>query len=247
MSALADPLVLITLFVVVLAAAVIQGTMGFGLGLIAVPFLGLLLPHRMPQLLLLISLPLLAGVFVRERRQLDAQSVPWLLGGRLAGVLPGVVLVRWLDPGGLRITLGILTLGAVALISQRRIRLPRSPAGLVATGLASGLMATTAGLGGPPLVLLYADDALARLRATVAAVFLVGNAVALASFAAVGRLGVEDALLAAVLLPAVGIGLWGSSRLIDRVRGPVARRAVLSMIAAAAMVVIARGLGVGSA
>ena len=102
-------------------------------------------------------------------------------------------------------------------------------------------MGTAAGIGGPPLVLRYVDESPARLRATVAAVFLVGNAVAVVGYVAVGRVSVEDVLLAGAMLPAMLLGLMASRPLVRRIAVPTARKVVLGLLAAAGVAVLAQG------
>ena len=228
--------------IAVFLGALTQAILGTGLGLVAVPLLGLLFPARMPQVLLLVSLPLLAGVLHREHGELDREGLPWLILGRLAGIPPGIALVSWANVAALQVTFGILTLVGLFLILQRRFHVQRTAGGFTGTGVASGVMATTAGLGGPPLILLYANSSTVTLRATIAAVFLLGNTASVGAFAIVGRLHLADLALAVILLPGVGSGLWLSTRLIGRIQREPLRLAVLVAVILAALLVIMQGV-----
>jgi uncharacterized protein len=73
----------------VLLAAFVQGSIGFGFGLIFAPMLGLLAPGLLPVCLLLM-LPLNFMVAWRERKALDVRSSLWIPAGRVVGTLGGL-------------------------------------------------------------------------------------------------------------------------------------------------------------
>src|SRR3546814_15753694 len=64
----------------------------------------------------------------------------------------------------------------------------RPPTQLVA-GVVSGVTGTAAGIGGPPLALLYQHRPGSTIRSTLAAAFLVGTALSLATLAVAGEFG----------------------------------------------------------
>jgi uncharacterized protein len=69
----------------------------------------------------------------------------------------------------------------------------------VAAGVVSGFTGTAAGLGGPPLALLYRASGSEKLRPTLAGVWLVGSLPALGALALAGSLTVEQVVAGGVL------------------------------------------------
>ena len=85
----------------VLVGACIQGSLGFGLGLVAAPVLVMLDTSLVPSVVLGIGVPLTYLVAWRERRSLDLRRVSWAMAGRVPGTAIGSVAVlalseRWL-------------------------------------------------------------------------------------------------------------------------------------------------------
>ena len=84
---------------------------------------------------------------------------------------------------------------------------PVTRSALFSAGIASGFMATAAGLGGPPVALVYQRAPGLRLRGTLAAYFIVGTVISLGALALAGRFGAEEFRLSAFLVPGTVLGL----------------------------------------
>jgi uncharacterized membrane protein YfcA len=113
---------------------------------------------------------------------------------------------------------------------------------LVGAGLASGFMGTVAGIGGPPIALVYQRAGGPTLRATLARYFLVGTFVSLPTLVVVGVLGLDELALALVLLPGVAVGFSLSRPLVHRVDKRSIRPLVLLISGASALAVLVREL-----
>ena len=81
---------------------------------------------------------------------------------------------------------------------------------LFGAGAASGFMATAAGLGGPPVALVYQRAPGLRLRGTLAAYFIVGTVISLVALAWAGRFGAEEMRLSVFLIPGTVLGYFMS-------------------------------------
>jgi uncharacterized membrane protein YfcA len=113
---------------------------------------------------------------------------------------------------------------------------------LLAAGVVSGLMGTTAALGGPAVAVLYQHERGPLVRSTLATYFLIGAAMSMIALALVGRLGPREAALAVGLLPGIAAGFWLSrwtSRWLD---GGYTRVAVLLIAALAGLGSVLHGL-----
>jgi uncharacterized protein len=231
-------IVLLGVTVVMAASAALQGAVGFGLGLIAIPFLVYLDLRFVPGPLLVAALTLHLLVLRRDRGGVDPSGLSWLLGGRLVGTLPAAVLLASLPLENLKLLLGGVVLAGAVMGALHAAPNPRGAA-LFGAGAASGFMATAAGLGGPPVALLYQHAPGQRLRGTLAAYFIIGTFVSLMALAMVGRFGGEELRLSSFLIPGTVLGYLVSHPAAAYLDGGYTRAAVLAVSALAAVSVIA--------
>lgn len=219
------------------ASAALQGAVGFGLGLIAIPFLIYLDVRFVPGPLLMAALTLHIFVLRRDRSAVDSSGLLFLLAGRLMGTLPAAALLAMLPVERMKILLAIIVL-AGAVIGTLRKPPERTRTALATAGFASGFMATAAGLGGPAVAHIYQHAPGRRLRGTLAAYFFVGTIVSLAALAAVGRFGNEELRLSAFLIPGTVLGYFLSGPAAAYLDGGYTRTAVLTVSALTAVSVI---------
>ena len=222
---------------VMTASAMLQGAVGFGLGMVAIPFLIYLDIRFVPGPLLMAALTLHMLVLRRDRSGVDKSGLAMLLTGRVLGTIPAAILLASLPLDGMKILIaGIVIAGAVMALLH-----PGGPATrgvLFGAGTASGFMATAAGLGGPPVALVYQREPGLRLRGTLAAYFIVGTVVSLVALAWAGRFGREEIGLSAFLIPGTVMGYLMSRRAAAYLDSGRTRAAVLTVSALSAVSVI---------
>jgi uncharacterized protein len=229
---------MIAITAVMAASALLQGAVGFGLGLIAIPVLIYLDLRFVPGPLLVAALTLHMLVLRRDRSHVDSSGLAWLLGGRLLGTIPAALLLAWLPLEGMRLMLGFVVLAGAGMGALQTGGSPTRIT-LFGAGTASGFMATAAGLGGPPVALIYQNVPGRRLRGTLAAYFIIGTIVSLLALAAVGRFAREEVRLSFFLIPGTVIGYLLSHRAAKFLDAGYTRTAVLVVSALAAVSVIA--------
>jgi uncharacterized membrane protein YfcA len=218
-------------------SALLQGAVGFGLGLIAIPFLLYLDLRYVPGPLLVAALTLHVLVLQRDRSGVDKSGLTMLLSGRVLGTIPAAILLAYLPLDSMKILIaGVVLAGAVmgALHSGGH----PTPVVLFSAGTASGFMATAAGLGGPPVALVYQRETGVRLRGTLAAYFIVGTVLSLGALTWAGRFGSEEIRLSAVLIPGTVLGYFLSRPAAAYLDSGRTRIAVLIVSALAAVSVI---------
>jgi uncharacterized membrane protein YfcA len=225
----------------VATGAAIQGAIGFGFALVAVPVLALVEPGSVPVTVLALSLPMTVGMAVRERAHADRSGFGWLIVGRVVGTAVGIAILASVSPDGVSVVIGVALLLAVAW-SLRGAEVVPTPISSVAVGAVSGAMGTTSAIGGPALAVLYQRRPGPELRSTLAAVFVVGSLISLAALIAAGEVHVGELVLAAALLPALVGGLVLGGIVSRRLDGPWLRPAVLAFAAAAGALIVGRGL-----
>lgn len=227
--------------VVVAVGASIQGTLGFGLGLIGAPVLALLDPALVPGPLLFAVLPLTVLVALRERGDLDLHGVRWALLGRVPGTVLGALAVAVLSKTALALMVGGVVLVAVVL-SVAGWHLRPTSRTLATAGAASGFMGTATSIGGPPMAMVYQRHTGPEMRASLAAYFMVGGALSLAMLAVSGEFRGEELRAGLVLLPGVLVGYVGSGVLATFLDRGHTRPAVLGFSALSAITLILREL-----
>lgn len=222
---------------VMTVSAILQGAVGFGLGLIAIPFLIHLDLRFVPGPLLVAALTLHMLVLRRDRSGVDRSGLLMLLSGRVLGTIPAAVLLAHLPIDSMKILLAAVVL-AGAMMGVLHSGGHPTPTVLVGAGAASGFMATTAGLGGPPVALVYQRETGLRLRGTLAAYFIVGTVLSLTALAWAGRFGAEELRLSVFLIPGTVLGYFLSRPAAAYLDGGRTRVAVLAVSALAAVSVI---------
>jgi uncharacterized protein len=227
--------------VVVALGAVLQGTIGFGLGLFGAPLLLLIDPLLVPGPLLGASAVLTLLLTRREWGGVRGGDLGWALGGRLAGTLAALAVLTALPAERLDLLLGGLVLLGVALTASG-LHLRPTPRMLLGAGALSGFMGTTTTIGGPPIALVYSRESGPRLRGTLSAFFVVGVMVSVIGLALVGRFGLRELRLAGLLLPGVVVGFVASRHTSTALDRGFLRPAVLGVSAISALVVILRAV-----
>lgn len=235
------PLVLGTATLAIFAGALVQGSIGFGLNLVAAPILVLIDPHFVPAPVILVSLGLNLLLCARNRGDRPWRMMRWPMVGAVPAMVAGAAAVALVDQRWLEVGFALVVLAAVALSLSGR-HPPHTDRNLALAGSASGFMGTTTGVGGPPMALLFQHSPGTQLRASLLRFFLFTSLVSVVLLTAFGQVERRDLGLAAVLVPGALVGYLVAphlSRVLDR---GFVRHAVLVVSAVSATVVLIRGL-----
>lgn len=204
--------------VAVFVGACAQGSIGFGLGMLAAPVLAITDDDFIPGPLLLVAMVLTCLVALRERGGLDWRGLKWAIVGRIPGSILGTVAVVLLPDRGLIILFAVLVLIGVGL-SVAGWRLRPTSTTLLSAGAMSGFMGSITSIGGPPMALVYQHRTGPELRATLAAFFVFGSTLSIALLLIAGEMHAVDFRRAGLLLPAMLLGFAVSlplSSVLDR-------------------------------
>lgn len=200
------------LFGVIFLGAALQGAVGFGLGMIAAPVVGIIAPSLLPGFVILSAFVLtLAATFI-ERSSIDIRGAGWALAGRVPGSMVGTLLVAWLSDSAITVLVAVTVLAGVAF-SLRGWKPAATSTNVALAGVASGVMGTATGIGGPPMALVWHGTAAATYRATMSAYFLIGTVISLGMLLVAGQIPLETFTWSAWAAPVVLLG-WGVSRLV---------------------------------
>lgn len=225
----------------VLIGSAVQGSVGLGLGLVAAPVVSLLQPSLMPGTMLIATVLLPVLTLAGEWRHVDYRGVSWALAGRLVGTVGGVWVVATLAPRTLGLVVGVMVLAAVVLTTST-LHVRPTPGTLSAAGVVSGVAGTATSIGGPPIALVYQHDPGPRIRASLAAYFVVGVSVSLAALAIGGQLPREQVTYGLALLPFVVAGFVLARPLRRYVDGRWLRSVLLTVITVSGVVLVVHSL-----
>ncbi|MFH8756860.1 sulfite exporter TauE/SafE family protein [Streptomyces atroolivaceus] len=225
------------LCVTVGVGALLQVSIGFGLGMIAAPVFSLVDPALAPVAVLLLAGGVTATVLLRERGRADLRGCGWALAGRVPGVLAGTVLVVALPSRYLSLFIAGVVLVGVAVSMAGYVPQQRR-ATVVLAGMASGLMGTATSVGGPPMALVWQRLRGPELRATMSAFFLAGSLMSLTALTAAGTVGAHALWGAVLLAPAAVAGMLLSRPLTRRLNVRRTRVAATALAVAGASVLV---------
>ena len=224
---------------VVVAAACLQGAIGFGPGVLAAPAIALVDPSLLPGSIVLLAAGVTVLGVVRDRAAIDLPGAGWALLGRVPGTVIGAALVALLPARGSALMLaGTVLLGVLLSICGWR----PTPRPVAVAGAASGALGTATAIGGPPMALVWQGSSTAQLRGTMSAFFLVGALMSLVGLAAVGALDQRILRFAAILTPAMILGFALSGPVNQRLNRQRVRRVALSASAPGAAPVLWQSL-----
>ena len=225
----------------ILVGATVQGTVGFGLGLLAAPVLTMTDASLVPGTLLLVTVPLPLLTLLRERAHVDWRGVGWAMLGRLPATLIGVLLVSALPATGIAVVVAVVVLGAVGLSLSTWHPRP-VPGALAAASAVSGVTGTVTAVGGPPMAIVYQHHEGRQIRATLGAFFMLGTVISAVALRLAGHLDGGDVRHALVLVPFMVAGFLASGPLRRPLDRGWTRPAVLTLAALSASVLLVRSL-----
>lgn len=224
-----------------LLGALVQGSIGFGAGMITVPALAFVAPEALPVAMIVAAVPLTVAQTRRDRAGVDWSGVAWMSLGRLPGSALGALTVMAVAQG----TIAVLAGGAVLVgvgASVFAAALPLTRLTKLVAGFASGVMGTSTSIGGPPIALLYQHSDGLVLRGTLAASFTVSTSVSLAMLTITGVIELWQVALGAALVPGIATGFMLSGPLARFLDERWLRPVVLAFAALTALLAISRGL-----
>lgn len=246
---------LLLLVVAILVGGALQRVAGMGFGLVAGPFIVLLVGPLEGVLFVnlagAVASTLILGRVVRD---VDWRRYAWLASASVLVTVPAALLLRDASTAALEITVGAVVVAAMTLaVVTPRLRRsgthawsPEARWPLTLTGTASGFGSVAAGIGGPP-VAIYAvlTGWEPRRFAATAQPFFATNALA----SLLAKLTLSDASFPSfdwwewvVVLASIVVGLAVGDALVPRVSATTMRRGLVVLAYAGGLTTLVRGL-----
>ena len=226
---------------VIIFGSIVQGTIGFGLGLLSAPFIAIAIPEAIPVVLVMVAWPIGGVTALREHHAMERFALLWMLVGAVPGTLIGLWIIHLASASTLGIIVGITTLlGVLATVVSPPIPINRITA--LSAGLIGNITGTAASVGGPPVALLFQHHRGPAVRSTLGAYFAASATLSVIGYGATGEITVDKLLLVLALLPAMLFGAWLSKHFHGLVDKGWLRPSVLVLSALAGTIAILRGV-----
>ncbi|NMP32720.1 sulfite exporter TauE/SafE family protein [Thalassotalea sp. M1531] len=233
--------IILLINVVVFLGSLLQGLIGYGVGMFCAPLLFLINPSLVPAPLILISTVLTILMMVRDKSHLQFDQIAWAMKGGFIGVVLAGLVLKVTTKDQFELFFGLLILCAV-IISLLGFKPKVNKKTNLIAGFSSGFMGALTAVGGPPIALLYQNGAIKNIVANLTAFFLFLNFVAIVTFAAIGQITTDTLIVVVVAIPGVVLGLFISTKAQGIVKAHLARRWILALSAITAVITIIRAL-----
>ena len=233
------PAAVTTVVVILFLAMSLQSSVGFGSNLIAMPTIVQFAPQLVPGAILMSTFIISVFVLLRDKQSLDVAPVGNALIGRGVGTVIGTIALTSMTERGIGFLIGFGVL-AMVIVASSGLSLERTRPIMLSAGTMSGFAAATAGIGGPPVALMYQRSEGPEIRSAMAAFFVVGSLFTFAGLAYAGRFGWDEFRWGISFAPASLAGFVASRWLIPIVDRGLARPLVLGVSAAAALLLLVR-------
>ena len=159
---------------IILVASVLQTSTGFGFSIMVTPFLLMLfLPQEAIQINIILSLVISISLIWKIRMDIDFILLKRLTIGSIVGVPFGILLFISININAFKLAISILLL-LLTLMLICNFKVKSTPFRDFIVGGLSGLLTTSIGMPGPPLLLYFTgtDTKKEKLRATTLAFYL---------------------------------------------------------------------------
>lgn len=232
-------------FAVLFLAAAAHAVTSFGYVMLSVPLLAIIFdPHTAVASSVAAGTIVALSAWRRERRHVDPASMKRLAVAGLAGVPLGLWVFSMVDENLLLVVIGVITI-ATTVVLATRVTLPSGATTDVAAGLASGVLVTTTGTNGPPLVLALQAKRLAprTARATLQALFTVQGVVAVIGLGIAGQISWLVVTILALSIVATFLGWRVGDAVFRRLSAAQVRAVILVVLLVSGVALLVRGLG----
>ncbi|MBK77414.1 MAG: hypothetical protein CL518_02405 [Actinobacteria bacterium] len=232
---------LVFISVLLFASAAIQGILGFGFAVISSPILVQIEPLLVPQILSLLALPMAYRIYQREKKEVDWKPFKFLFLGRVIGGPLGLLLLINLNERLLSISVGaIVFFAGVATFNEWTLERNNQTSWIA--GSLSGIFAMIAGVGGPPIAILYRGASGKEFRPSLNAVFTFGIIITLSLLFISGEIYRDHIVLILYLAIPVALGLKLSSSLFSDVSDATISKGVTYFSIISGLIVIFRNI-----
>ncbi len=225
---------------VFLLSGFVQGAMGFGFALVAVPLLSAFLPIReLIPIITIIGAVISIQLYCHERQNLDLKRIRPLIISGIVGTFAGSYALIAVDPKVLKSAAGMVIIAtAIMLALGFRVKIKKEKQSMLLVGLISGLLQGSISLAGPPFVLFLANMGTDKdtFRANVCAYFLILSVYALIIQAIMKIVNEQSIKGSLIFIPCAVVGNYFGIKVSSKLKENVFKKVVLVLIAVTGLI-----------
>jgi uncharacterized membrane protein YfcA len=226
--------------VLALIAGTVRGFVGFGAGMIMIPFVSALYTPQIGATSILIADGVLTIPYIlRSIRHFEPRTVAPVALGAVVAIPFGAYLLTTIDPTPIRWAMVPIIAGllAITLSGWRYHGIPKVGVSL-ATGATSGFLSGLIQLSGPPVIVLWMSGPFPpqTIRANIFIYFAVTSVVAVISYWFGGVFSRDLVPVLVPMIPAYAVGLALGSRFFGKADPKVFRRVAVALIGCSVIV-----------
>lgn len=236
---------LVVVAAIIAVATVIQGISGFGFSLASMPLLSVLLGvEKALAVQTTLGIVSNAATALRARHDILRGTTARILIAAVAGMPFGWLILERVSSRNLKLLVGIVVgVLAVLLACQIRLRATGPRVDLIA-GFFSGILSTSTGTNGPPMVIGLSGRKLpaAQQRATLSICLTIANVMVFVALLWSGRIDDDVVRAVAVSLPVLLIASFAGQRIFERLHQHHYDRLIIVLLTLSSAVAIASAL-----
>ena len=237
---------LVVLFVaVIFFSCLLQGILGYGSALVAVPLALIFLPKETVVVsMFAVGLSLNGFLSVRIKEPISYRPVIILFFASLLGMPVGLWILTAVSLDAMRVLVGCLVVLFTILLQWGRFKLPQNGVLTVIAGFFSGLLNTSTSMSGPPVFILLSGQGLPKdqFRRTLVSFFFVSGLVAALMLLASGVMTPQRISYGVVAIPFVFLAGYVGDRISARLPERPFRILGLSVLFLAGVYSVVSGL-----
>ncbi len=203
---------------IILVASVLQTSTGFGFSIMATPFLLMIfVPQEAIQINIVLSLVISAALIVKIKDDIDMELLKRISLGSLASVPAGILIFMLVNVNAFKLGVSIVLL-LVTILLLLSVKVRATPNRDYWVGGISGLLTTSIGMPGPPLLIYFTgtNTGKEKLRATTLAFYLIIYSISLITQMIFAGTSKTVWLYSVYAIPVVFIGLFAGQILFKR-------------------------------
>ena len=203
--------------IIVFLASVLQASTGFGFSIMATPFLLLIYDaHDAIQINIILSLLISVFMIAKIGKEVDKTRLVGLLRGSIIGLPIGIFAYIQLNVGYLKIVIS-LTILILTFLLLLNLRISQTKGRDLFSGGISGMLTTSLGMPGPPLLLYFtgSETDKAILRSTTLAFYVFVYSVSLAMQIVFDGTNKDIWMSSLISIPIVLLGIFLGQRLFN--------------------------------
>lgn len=208
-----------------------QGIIGFGFALLAVPLINIFLPLTTVVPIIVISSTLInIIVLISEKRYIMLKQIWVLVLFSIIGIPLGVFALKNIDVNIMKLWVGlVIILTSIAMLKGVKVKFENKSISQGMAGFLSGVLNGAISMSGPPIVIFFANEGYDKrsLKANMALQSLITNIITIFTFMYSGLINTPVINISGLCIGALLVGTFSGVLLSRKIEENVFRKFVL--------------------